>query len=112
MRCRTRRWTTGPRRQSTRCRRLAISGYPCPRARENLHGSHRGADPGLCDPPTGRRRSDAARRQGTSGLTASLAMTDVPRILSAIEQGDTKAAEQLLPLVYDELRKLAARRLA
>src|SRR5215470_16037493 len=39
-------------------------------------------------------------------------MTDVTRVLSAIEQGDTKAAEQLLPLVYDELRKLAARRLA
>jgi len=33
-------------------------------------------------------------------------------ILSAIEQGDPQAAEQLLPLVYDELRKLAARRLA
>ena len=39
-------------------------------------------------------------------------MSDVTLILSAIEQGDPKAAEQLLPLVYDELRKLAARRLA
>jgi RNA polymerase sigma factor (TIGR02999 family) len=39
-------------------------------------------------------------------------MTDVTRILSAIEQGDPQAAEQLLPLVYDELRKLAAERLA
>ncbi len=39
-------------------------------------------------------------------------MTDVTRILSAIEQGDAHASEQLLPLVYDELRKLAARRLA
>jgi RNA polymerase sigma factor (TIGR02999 family) len=39
-------------------------------------------------------------------------MTDVTRILSAIEQGDPQAAEQLLPLVYDELRKLAAQRLA
>jgi len=38
--------------------------------------------------------------------------SDVTRILSAIEQGDPSAAEQLLPLVYDELRKLAARRLA
>jgi DNA-binding GntR family transcriptional regulator len=36
---------------------------------------------------------------------------DVTRILSAIEQGDPHAAEQLLPLVYEELRKLAARRL-
>jgi RNA polymerase sigma factor (TIGR02999 family) len=39
-------------------------------------------------------------------------MTDVTRILSAIEQGDPQAAEQLLPLVYDELRKLAAHKLA
>src|SRR5437899_4296019 len=39
-------------------------------------------------------------------------MTDVTRILSAIEQGDPQAAEQLLPLVYDELRTLAAQRLA
>jgi RNA polymerase sigma factor (TIGR02999 family) len=38
--------------------------------------------------------------------------TDVTRILGAIEQGDPQAAEQLLPLVYDELRKLAAQRLA
>jgi len=39
-------------------------------------------------------------------------MTDVTRILSAIEQGDAHAAEQLLPLVYEELRKLAAQKLA
>src|SRR5712691_749351 len=39
-------------------------------------------------------------------------MTDVTRILSAIEQGDPHAATQLLPLVYDELRKLAAQKLA
>jgi RNA polymerase sigma factor (TIGR02999 family) len=39
-------------------------------------------------------------------------MTDVTRVLSAIEQGDPRAAEQLLPLVYDELRRLAAQRLA
>ena len=39
-------------------------------------------------------------------------MTEVTRMLSAIEQGDPSAAEQLLPLVYDELRKLAARKLA
>jgi RNA polymerase sigma factor (TIGR02999 family) len=39
-------------------------------------------------------------------------MSDVTRILSAIEQGDPRAAEQLLPLVYDELRKLAAQKLA
>jgi RNA polymerase sigma factor (TIGR02999 family) len=39
-------------------------------------------------------------------------MSEVTRILSAMEQGDPKAAEQLLPLVYDELRKLAAQKLA
>ena len=39
-------------------------------------------------------------------------MSDVTRILSAIEQGDPRAAELLLPLVYDELRRLAAQRLA
>jgi RNA polymerase sigma factor (TIGR02999 family) len=39
-------------------------------------------------------------------------MTEVTRILSALQQGDSRAAEQLLPLVYDELRRLAAQRLA
>src|SRR5260221_799935 len=39
-------------------------------------------------------------------------MNEVTRILSAVEQGDPQAAEQLLPLVYDELRRLAAQRLS
>jgi RNA polymerase sigma factor (TIGR02999 family) len=39
-------------------------------------------------------------------------MNEVTRILSAIEQGDPHAAQQLLPLVYEELRKLAAQKLA
>src|SRR5213594_478722 len=39
-------------------------------------------------------------------------MSDVTRILSQIEQGDPRAAEQLLPLVYEELRKLAAAKLS
>src|ERR671927_1362190 len=39
-------------------------------------------------------------------------MSEVTRILSAIEQGDPRAAGQLLPLVYDELRELAAARMA
>src|SRR5262249_24885240 len=39
-------------------------------------------------------------------------MTDVTQILVAIEQGDEYAAERLLPVVYDELRKLAAQKLA
>jgi RNA polymerase sigma factor (TIGR02999 family) len=39
-------------------------------------------------------------------------MSEVTHILSAIEQGDAHAAEQLLPLVYEELRRLASQRLA
>jgi RNA polymerase sigma factor (TIGR02999 family) len=39
-------------------------------------------------------------------------MNEVTRILSAVEQGDPHAAEQLLPLVYEELRKLAAQKMA
>src|SRR6187401_3281340 len=39
-------------------------------------------------------------------------MSEVTRILAAVESGDSQSAEQLLPLVYDELRKLAAQRLA
>ena len=39
-------------------------------------------------------------------------MSEVTRILNAIEQGEPHAAEQLLPLVYDELRHLAAQKLA
>lgn len=41
-----------------------------------------------------------------------MSRSDVTQILSAIERGDTLAAEQLLPLVYDELRKLAASKMA
>src|SRR5262249_21139588 len=39
-------------------------------------------------------------------------MADVTQILDAIEQGDPRSAEQLLPLVYDELRKLAPEKMA
>ncbi len=39
-------------------------------------------------------------------------MTDVSQLLNALSQGDPHAASRLLPLVYDELRKLAAQRLA
>ncbi len=38
-------------------------------------------------------------------------MTEVTRILAAIEEGDPEAAERLLPLVYDELRRLAAQKM-
>ena len=39
-------------------------------------------------------------------------MSDVTRILNAIEQGDAKAAEELLPLLYEELRLLAAQKMS
>ena len=39
-------------------------------------------------------------------------MSDVTRILDRVQQGEAKAAEELLPLVYEELRKLAAHRMA
>jgi RNA polymerase sigma factor (TIGR02999 family) len=50
-------------------------------------------------------------RSMTAFSQGAAAMSDVTRILSAIEQGDAQAAEQLLPLVYDELRKLAAHKM-
>ncbi len=54
-----------------------------------------------------------SRKATTRCLRGKLAsMNDVTRILSAIEQGDLHAAGQLLPLVYEELRKLAATRMA
>jgi RNA polymerase sigma factor (TIGR02999 family) len=52
----------------------------------------------------------ALRTHTAGGMLTS--MSEVTRILSAIEQGEPSAATELLPLVYDELRKLAAQRLA
>ena len=52
------------------------------------------------------------RRSDEASAVLVFLMTDVTRILSAIEQGDARAAAQLLPLVYDELRTLAAQKLA
>jgi RNA polymerase sigma factor (TIGR02999 family) len=48
---------------------------------------------------------------GCSSISGCL-LSDITRILSAIEQGDPGAASQLLPLVYNELRKLAAQKMA
>src|SRR5690242_17545566 len=45
-------------------------------------------------------------------MCLELPMSEVTRVLSAIEGGDRQAAEQLLPLVYEELRKLAAHKMA
>jgi RNA polymerase sigma factor (TIGR02999 family) len=52
---------------------------------------------------------DRRSQQPTSGYRG---MNEVTQILNAIEQGDPQAAEQLLPLVYQELRTLAAQRMA
>src|SRR5262249_60933596 len=61
--------------------------------------------------PRGRGRAVSdGRGPGPPGPVAPMA--DLTRIPSAIEQGDGQAAGQLLPLVYDELRRLAAQRLA
>lgn len=53
-----------------------------------------------------------SRLQARLGATTIETMSEVTRILSEIESGDPAAADQLLPLVYTELRELAARRLA
>src|SRR6516162_8653870 len=58
---------------------------------------------------TGRLRNSASVRISAFWATP---MNEVTRILSAIEHGDLHTAEQLLPLVYDELRRLAAAQLA
>src|SRR4051794_35036460 len=67
--------------------------------------------PGLRCSATHGRNSGGDLRLGPSrpGVPP---MSEVTRVLSAIERGDPSAAEQLLPLVYDELRRLAAERLA
>src|SRR5262245_58759598 len=51
------------------------------------------------------------RSPGNSGPQGAT-VAEMTRLLSAIEQGDPHAAGQLLPLVYDELRRLAAEKLA
>ncbi len=60
--------------------------------------------------------SGLARRTGRCGAVKAIsynaAMSDVTQILNAIEQGDLNSADQLLPMVYEELRKLAAAKLA
>jgi RNA polymerase sigma factor (TIGR02999 family) len=55
---------------------------------------------------------NAAIIVGIADLGGTVAMNDVTQILSRIEAGDAGATEELLPLVYEELRKLAAHRLA
>jgi RNA polymerase sigma factor (TIGR02999 family) len=63
--------------------------------------------------PEGGGRNEWKKMAGRVATDYALSvMNDVSAILNAVEQGDPHAAEQLLPLVYDELRKLAAVKLA
>src|SRR5262245_49390275 len=61
---------------------------------------------------TGRQRTAPFVSRGGSVPRGLRGMDEITRTLAAIEQGDPHAAEQPLPLVYDELRKLAAQRLS
>src|SRR5674476_660576 len=63
-------------------------------------------------PPSGKTRSTSSTRQKPRRKPQNNDMSDVTHILHAIEQGDAKAADELLPLVYEELRKLAAYKMA
>src|SRR4051812_2516386 len=66
------------------------------------------------EPPTSFGRNTTRRRNKRRGgiiRSAAAAMPDVTRILEAINSGNPRAAGELLPLVYDELRKLAAQRM-
>src|SRR5438309_1577326 len=56
--------------------------------------------------------ADSADGKTRPGRSTGERMTEVTRILEAIGQGDRRAAAQLLPLVYDELRRMAAANLA
>jgi RNA polymerase sigma factor (TIGR02999 family) len=56
--------------------------------------------------------ADTSRELFRGATTILNAMSEVTRILAAVERGEAHAAEELLPLVYDELRKLAAARMA
>src|SRR3954454_2663378 len=76
-----------------------------------------GRSDGVLRPDSGPRRSGQGFRHlapcgAPPGRLSSGIMSDVTRILDAIAQGDPQAASQLLPLVYDELRRLAAQRLS
>src|SRR5687767_4595566 len=69
-------------------------------------------DPLPLSAQTGGLKVGSLRKCRSSQAGILRRMTEFTRILSAVEQGDPHAAAQLLPLVYDELRKLAAEKLA
>jgi RNA polymerase sigma factor (TIGR02999 family) len=64
------------------------------------------------EPVSGHRDEMECKIRSCPASMNAAPMTEITQILSQIEQGDPSAAEQLLPLVYDELRKLATARMA
>ncbi len=68
------------------------------------------AELGALRRPSGKHNAISNARMATARNPMSMA--DITQILSKIEQGDPKAADELLPIVYDELRKLASARMA
>src|SRR5262245_49527114 len=89
---------------------------PSPPMRDSLAGRLPHRRLGGC-PPTHAARPCLPRppapclRRAAAGVILAY-LSELTRILSAIEQGDPSASEQLLPLVYDELRRLAAQKIA
>src|SRR5262249_12970735 len=93
---------------ASRTRRTTPAG---PRPSRN-GGLHSLVDVSSTDGCLGRRKTRQVHHGNAAGFASWTSTSDDTRILAAIEQGEPCAAEQLLPLVYDELRKLAAERMA
>src|SRR5262245_10149058 len=87
---------SGGGRQAFRSQTAAAAAYRLERRASGQIPVARGTDADCAGPASGCR----------------FEMSDVTQVLNAIEQGDPNAATELLPLVYDELRKLAASRMA
>src|SRR5262249_48075950 len=99
--------------RNRRTSRVRSGAFLCPGLRgpavgRPWHHSPRPAAPLRARPFS--RGIPAARALG--GPVGGLTMDAITQVLNAIEHGDPHAAEQLLPLVYDELRKLAAQKMA
>ena len=103
------RLTRSTRDWHARAPRIAADALPGWAALESSGWQH--ACVAAKDAPTGRAR-EISCWNGARWAGMLVLMSDVTRILSQIESGDPAAAEQLLPLVYDELRRLAAAKLA
>ena len=99
--------------RNRRTSRVRSGASLCPRMPGDVAGSavpcaNPGRAPFPCAPSCNSATEARALRSGAGALT----MDAITQVLNTIEQGDPHAAEQLLPLVYDELRQLAAAKLA